>query len=73
MPWKKEEGTSKNKFISQCVAQDPCVGKNSVHCRMNDKGIACLTCKRTLAEIKGWYSDYSFEDRELICKELLDR
>ena len=60
------------KFISQCVAQSPCVGKNTVHCKINDKG-NCLTCKRTLAEIKGWETDIGFDEREKICKELLDR
>ena len=65
--------TSINKFISQCVAQTPCVGTNDIHCKMNETNTACVTCKRTLAEIKGWEMDYSFEDREKVCKELLDR
>jgi predicted Fe-S protein YdhL (DUF1289 family) len=64
--------TSRNKFISQCVAQTPCVGKDSVHCKMNDKGTFCSTCKRSLLEIQMW-GETSFEDREKICKELLDR
>jgi predicted Fe-S protein YdhL (DUF1289 family) len=55
------------------VAQSPCVGKNDIHCKMNDKNTACVTCKRTLAEIKEWEMEMSFEDREKICKELLDR
>jgi predicted Fe-S protein YdhL (DUF1289 family) len=65
--------TSRNKFISQCVAHSPCVGKNDIHCKMNDSGTACVTCKRTLAEMLGWEMEMSFEDREKICKELLDR
>ena len=63
---------SRKKFISQCVAQDPCVGKNTIHCKIDEKG-NCHTCKRRLAEIKGWETDIGFEEREKICKELLDR
>ena len=62
-----------NKFISQCVAQSPCVGKNDIHCKMNEDNTACVTCKRTLAEMLGWEMEMSFEDREKICKKLLDR
>ena len=62
----------KEKFYSQCVGQSPCVGKNDIHCKMDDTGTACITCKRTLAEMKGWETT-SFEDREKICRELLDR
>lgn len=64
---------SVKKFISQCVAESPCVGKNDIHCKMNKAMTACVTCKRTLAEIKGWDSEIDFEQREVICKELLDR
>jgi predicted Fe-S protein YdhL (DUF1289 family) len=64
---------SVTKFISQCVAESPCVGKDDIHCKMNESMTACLTCKRTLAEIKGWDSDTDFAQREKICKELLDR
>ena len=62
----------KEKFYSQCVAQSPCVGKDTIHCKMSLESDYCVTCKRTLAEIKGWET-ISFEDREIICKELLDR
>jgi len=72
MPWKKDERTSKDKFISQCVAQSPCVGKDDIHCKMNNDGTSCLTCKRTLLEIQMW-GETSFEDREKLCAELLDR
>ena len=65
--------TSRNKFISQCVAMSPCVGKNDIHCKMNSDNTSCVTCKRTLAEITGWDQTYSLEDREKVCKELLDR
>tara|TARA_B100000953_G_scaffold261047_1_gene226686 strand:- start:286 stop:495 length:210 start_codon:yes stop_codon:yes gene_type:complete len=63
----------KQKFISQCVAESPCVGKDDIHCKMNEAMTHCVTCKRTLAEIKGWDTETSFEEREKICKELLDR
>jgi|TARA_B100000953_G_scaffold250355_1_gene212950 predicted Fe-S protein YdhL (DUF1289 family) len=61
------------KFISQCVAESPCVGKDDPHCKMNEAMTACVTCKRTLAEISGWDTATSFEEREKVCKELLDR
>jgi len=64
---------SVEKFISQCVAESPCVGKDQTGCKMNIEMTACVTCKRTLAELKGWDSEISFEERENICKELLDR
>jgi predicted Fe-S protein YdhL (DUF1289 family) len=63
--------TSIEKFISQCVAQSPCVGRDTKQCRMNDVG-SCVTCKRTLAEISGWET-LPFEDREVVCKNLLER
>ena len=40
---------------------------------MNEAMTACVTCKRTLAEISGWDTATSFEEREKVCKELLDR
>ena len=55
------------------MAESPCVGKDDIHCKMNESMTACVTCKRTLAEIKGWDSEISFGEREKICKELLDR
>lgn len=64
--------TAKEKFYSQCVAQSPCVGRDQISCKMNATQTECVTCKRTLQEIKGWET-MPFEDREVICKELLDR
>ena len=62
----------KEKFYSQCVAQTPCVGRESIYCKISLEADYCVTCKRTLAEIKVWETT-SFEDREKICRELLDR
>jgi len=59
--------SSKEKFISQCVAMSPCIKV----CKMDEEG-KCKGCKRTLEEIKAWEGT-SFEDREKICEELLDR
>ena len=73
MSWTKtKSNTSKEKFISQCVAQSPCVGKDDIYCKMNHNGTFCLTCKRSLLEIQMW-GETTFEDREKICEELLDR
>ena len=63
---------SNEKFISQCVAQSPCVGWGTTNCKMNSAQNQCMTCKRSITEIAGWES-MSFEDREVVCKELLDR
>ncbi len=54
------------------MAQTPCVGRDQIQCKMNESQTDCVTCKRTLAEIKGWET-MPFEEREVICKELLDR
>ena len=62
----------REKFYSQCVAQSACVGKNYIHFKLNSDGTACVTCKRTLSEMKNWETT-EFADREKICRELLDR
>jgi len=72
MPWKKDKKTSKDKFISQCVAQSPNDWEKWHTCKMNNDGTSCLICKRTLEEITKW-GETSFEDRETLCAELLDR
>mgnify|MGYP006419598835 FL=1 len=64
--------SSRDKFISQCVAQTPCVGWGTSNCKMDDVLKQCMTCKRTLGEIAEWES-MPFDKREDVCKELLDR
>jgi len=62
----------KEKFISQCVAQSPCVGWGTINCKMNAAQNQCMVCKRTLGEIAEWET-MPFDKRGVVCKELLDR
>lgn len=63
--------TKIEKFVSQCTAESPCPGGViSPLCKMQD-GV-CTLCKRTITEIQNWETT-SFEEREEICRNLLDR